>query len=61
MLRSHDYKHNNVMHNFSVRPLYKSKANLYLIIRSILSRDRKRTFDTWTKSCLIFFANVGKS
>ena len=24
MLRSHDYKHNNVMHNFSVRPLYSS-------------------------------------
>ena len=22
MLRSHDYKHSNVMHNFSVRPLY---------------------------------------
>ena len=35
MLRSHDYKHNNVMHNFSVRPLYMYIAITILVMVAV--------------------------
>ena len=37
MLRSHDYKHSNVMHNFSWHPLYVCKEDLDNILGFILS------------------------